>query len=114
MSIDRWMDKDVIQIYNGILLCHEREWNNVIRGDMDRHWVKSNRERQISSDINFMRNLKKKKMIQMNLFTKQSHRCTKLPQGGRGGKLGNCVWHILTTKYKTTNKDLLYSTKNSI
>ena len=42
MSIERWMDKDVIHLYNGILLCHERERNNVIHGDMDRQWVKSN------------------------------------------------------------------------
>ena len=40
MSIERWMDKDVIHLYNGIVLCHEREWNNVIHGDMDRQWVK--------------------------------------------------------------------------
>ena len=29
MSIDRQMDKeDVVHIYNGILLSHEKEWNN--------------------------------------------------------------------------------------
>ena len=39
---------------------------------------KSDRERQISYDITYMRNLKKK-MIQMNLFTKQkqTHRLRK-------------------------------------
>ena len=27
---DRWMDKeDVVHIYNGILLSHKKEWNNV-------------------------------------------------------------------------------------
>ena len=25
MSIDRWMDEDVVHIYNGILLSHERD-----------------------------------------------------------------------------------------
>ena len=25
MSIDRWMDKDVVHIYNGILLSHQKK-----------------------------------------------------------------------------------------
>ena len=41
VSIDRWMDKDVVHIYNGILLSHEKEWNNVVcsnmRGPRDWH-----------------------------------------------------------------------------
>ena len=29
MSINRWMDKkDVVHMYNGILLSHKNEWNN--------------------------------------------------------------------------------------
>ena len=111
MSIERWMDKDVIHLYNGILLCHERERNNVIHGDMDRQWVKSNRERQI---YQFYAESKKKKKWYKWTYLQNSHRCRKLPQGGRGGKLGDGVWHILTTMYKTTNKDLLYSTENSL
>ena len=54
MSIDRWMDKeDVVHIYNGILLSHKKEWNNVIcsnmEGPRDYHtkWSKPERERQI-------------------------------------------------------------------
>ena len=36
MSIDRGMDKeDVVHIYNGILLSHEKEWNNAICSNMD-------------------------------------------------------------------------------
>ena len=75
MSIDKWMDKeDVVHIYNGILLRHKKEWNNAICSDMDEprdtEWNKSDRERQISYDITYMWNLKKK-MVQMNLFTKQ-------------------------------------------
>ena len=30
MSIDRWMDKDVVHIQNGTLLSHKKEWNNVV------------------------------------------------------------------------------------
>ena len=40
-------------------------------GDYHTKWSKSERERQIWYDIAYMRNLKKK-MIQMNLFTKQN------------------------------------------
>ena len=65
--IDRWMGKeDVLHIHNGILLSHEKEWNNAICSDMDRprddhtKWSKSDIERQISYDITSMWNLKKK------------------------------------------------------
>ena len=34
MSI-QGMDKDVVQIYNGILLSHKKEWNCAICRDMD-------------------------------------------------------------------------------
>ena len=55
MSTDRVIDKDdVVYTYNGILLSHEKEWNNVIcsniDGNRDYHtkWSKLDRERQIS------------------------------------------------------------------
>ena len=35
MSIDREMDKDVVHIYNGILLNHKKEQNNAICSNMD-------------------------------------------------------------------------------
>ena len=66
MSIDRWMDKEVlIYIHNGILLSHQKEWNNAICSNMDEprdyhiKSSKSDKERQISYDINYMWNLKK-------------------------------------------------------
>ena len=35
MSIDRGMDKgDTVHSYNGILLSHEKEWNNVTCSNM--------------------------------------------------------------------------------
>ena len=74
MSIYRGMDKeDVVHIYNGILLSHKKEWNAIcsnMDGPRDYHtkWSKSDKERQISY-ITYTRNLKK--MVQMNLFTKQ-------------------------------------------
>ena len=64
MSIDRGMDKkDVVHTYNGILLSHKKEQNNVICSNMDgprnyhTEWSKSDRERQISYDITYTWNL---------------------------------------------------------
>ena len=65
MPINRWMDKeDVVQIYNGILLSLNKEWNNAICSsmmDLDHHtkWSQSDRERQTSYDITYMWNQKK-------------------------------------------------------
>ena len=74
-------------IYSGILLSHLKEWNNVIcsnmdgTGDYQTKWSKSDRERQISYDITYMRNVKK--MIEMYLFTeqKQTHRLSEWAYG---------------------------------
>ena len=58
-------EEDMAHIYNGILLSHEKEWNNAIchnfdgPGDYHTKWNKSDRERQISYDINYIWNLKK-------------------------------------------------------
>ena len=36
VSTDRWMDKkDVVHIYNGILLSNKKEWSNAIWSNMD-------------------------------------------------------------------------------
>ena len=65
MSIDREMDKeDVEHTYNGMLLSHKKEWNNVICSNMDgprdchTEWSKSDRERQMLYDIAYVWNLK--------------------------------------------------------
>ena len=65
MSIDRWIDnEDVVHIYNGVLLSHQKEWNNAICSNMDglrdydTKQSKSERERQIPYDITYMWNLK--------------------------------------------------------
>ena len=63
-------------------------------------------------DIAKMQNPKKKKKVQMNLFTKLSkvtHRCRKQTyayQEGRQGrdKLGNWDWHIHTNTHKIDNQ----------
>ena len=35
MSINRWMDKEEVHVYHGMLLCHLRKWNNTIWSNMD-------------------------------------------------------------------------------
>ena len=61
---DRWMGKDVVYIYNGVLLSYREEWSNAIcsnmRGPRDYHtnWRKWERERQIPYDVTYMWNLK--------------------------------------------------------
>ena len=52
MSIDRGMDKeDVVHTYDGILLCHKKEWNNAICSNMDgptdyhTKWSKSEKDK---------------------------------------------------------------------
>ena len=64
MSLDRWMDKeDMVHIHNRLLHSHEKEWNGAIcsniegPGDYQTKWSKSDRERQISYDIAYMKNL---------------------------------------------------------
>ena len=65
MSIDWWMGKDAVHIYNGILLRYKREWDAICSNmDGPRHyhtkWSKPERERQISYDITYMWNLGEK------------------------------------------------------
>ena len=92
----------MVHIYNGIVLRHKKEWNNAICSNMctprDYHtkWSKSDRERQISYGIAYMWNLKK--MIQMNLFTRQkeTHRHRKQTYGywrGWGGRINLGGWN---------------------
>ena len=64
-----------------------------------------------------MRNLKK--MIQMNLFTKQTHRCREQTYGYQGERQGGTDWEFGIDMYTLLyfkwiiNMNLLYSTGNS-
>ena len=97
MSIDRWMDKeDVVHIYNGILLSHKKEWNNVLCSNMDglgdyhTKWSNSDRERQILYDIVYMQNLKKQWYKELIYKTEADSQTSKTNYGyqGWGGKGG--------------------------
>ena len=76
MSVNIWMDKEVMAyIHNGILLSHKKERNCAICRDEDgprdchTEWSKSEREKQISYSGTYMWNLEK--MEEMNLSVKQ-------------------------------------------
>ena len=62
---DRWMDREVVHIDNGLLLhSHKTEWNNIICSNTerprDRHteWSMSEREKPISCAVPYIWNLK--------------------------------------------------------
>ena len=55
MTIDKWMDKEVVvHMYNRILLSHKKEWMWVIWIEVDEpracsmEWSKTEREKQVS------------------------------------------------------------------
>ena len=71
------MDKeDVIHMYYRVLFSHLKEWNYAIcsnmnePGDYHTKWSKSDRERHLLHDISVY--VGSKKMIQVNLFTKET------------------------------------------
>ena len=138
MSIDRWMDKDVVYIYNGMLLSHKKEWNNAICSNMDgprdyhSKQRKSDRERQTPYDITYMWSLKYEWTSNMN-FKYEWHKWTYLRNRNRltdvenrlvvakgEGVEGGMEWEVGISRCKLlyigwiNNKVLLYSTGNYI
>ena len=74
MSFDRWMDKeDVIYTYNGILLSHKKnEILPLVAIRMELEIIILNEENQTKTNIIWYHlYVESKKMVQMNLFTKQ-------------------------------------------
>ena len=69
---NRRMDKDVVHIYNGIVIIKKNEIMPFATTQMDLETVTVSevRQREIY-DIAYMQNLKKWKKVQMNLSTKQ-------------------------------------------
>ena len=121
------MDKeDVVHIYNGILLSHEKEWNNAICSNMDgprqyrTKWSKLNtyRERQIPYDIAYTWNLKKwykwTYLQNRNRPTDIENKLTVTKGDSRWRDKLRSLGLTDTTVYKINNKDLLYSTGNYI
>ena len=77
MSIDRGMDKEVVHVYNGILLSHKKEWNNSFAATwMDLDIIIISEGAQSGKDKYYMISLinattTTKMTIQMILFSKQ-------------------------------------------
>ena len=89
------MHKACVCIYNGLLLSHKKEWNLIIfdimgaARDYYAKWNKSDRERHISYDFTYMRNLKKKTTDKWPNILTQNYRYTEqsgICQRGGGGK----------------------------
>ena len=101
--------------YNGILLGHKKEWNNVICRDVDgprdchTEWSKSEGEKQISYINAYMWNLEKwyrwTSLQGRNRDTdvENKHMDTKGERGGWWDELGDWDWHIYTNMYKIDN-----------
>ena len=121
MSTDRGMDKDIVHMYNAILLSHKKNkimllaatWTDLEIIILTE--VSQTEERQVSYDIAYMCNLKKKKKkTQMNLFTKQkqTHRLRETNYGyqrGKGGREGytgglglTCTHCCILNRYPTS------------
>ena len=82
--------------------------SNMVRpGDYHTKWSKSDRERQISYDIAYMWNLKKRYKWTKQ---KQTHRLRERFYGYQGGKVGGMNrlgvldWHVHTTIFKIDNQ----------
>ena len=99
MPINRQMDKeDVVHIYNGILLSHEKEQNWVICRDVDgprdchTEWSNSEREKQISYINAYMWNLEKwyrwTSLQGRNRDTDVENKCMDTKRGSGGGGVG--------------------------
>ena len=63
-STDEWIKKMWYITYNGMLLSHKKEWNNIIHSNVDAtrddhtKWSKSEKERWIHYNITYIWNLK--------------------------------------------------------
>ena len=81
----------MVYIHNEILLSHKKEWNNTICSNTDgprnhhTKWSKSDRDKHHISLI-----MESKKIIQLNLFTKQkqTHRVQEQNYGYQRGNVG--------------------------
>ena len=72
MSIDRWIDKeDVIHISSGILLSHKNEIMPFAAIWMDLELIILSAVRKREKQISYHSYVESKKVIEMNLFTKQ-------------------------------------------
>ena len=99
----------MVHIHNGILLGHEKEWNNATCSNTGRP-RNCHTERSVSDgenkyhDIAHMWNLKKKELIYKTERVTDRENKLMVTRGGRGDKLEDWHWHTHTTIYKIDNK----------
>ena len=126
MSIDRWMDKEVVvHIHNRILLSHKKECLWVSSSEVDEprtyytEWSKSEREREILYSNTYMQNLEK---WSWRIYLQGSDGETaienRLMDTGRGEERVRCVeretWKLTLPYVKQVAKrNLLYGSGNS-
>ena len=122
MSIDIWMDKGVVHIYNGIVLNHKKEWNNICNNtdaarDYNIKWSQLEREKHMISHI---WNLKydTNELIYWNRSRIRDMENRMVVTKGEGSGRG-LTWEFEISRCKLTciewiNKVLLCSTRNYI
>ena len=105
MPTYRWVYKDEVHMYNGILLNHKKKWSNSFCRNMDgprndhTQWSKPGREKQMPYDIAYLWNLK----YETNEFTNETDRLTdietglRLPRGGKSRWTG--IWGLADANY---------------
>ena len=120
MSINRRTDEDVVHIYSGISLSHTKEWNNVIRSNMngprDCHteWSESMKDKYHMTSL--ICGLKKKGDRTIQIQNRKKVTNVENKHGYQGARWGRINWKIDTDTYtllsikQITNKDLLCST----
>ena len=125
-STDEWIKKMryiSISLHthtNGILLSHENEWNFAICNNMDglggcyAKWNKSDRERQILYEINYMWNLKKYNKLVNITKNKQTYRYREQTSGYQlwGQNIGVGEWEAHTVGCKMVSR--MYFTTQGI
>ena len=87
---EEWIKKDVVYLYNGILLSHKKKECHLQqhRIDLEIIILREISHRKTNINITYMWNLKGKKKIQMNLYIKEIDPQTQksnqwLPKGKR-------------------------------
>ena len=99
VSTSRWMDKDVVHVYKGIVLSHKKEYNITICSNMDaaRDYPakrsKSEKERQIPYDTTYMWNPKygTSELVYKIETNSQTWRTDSWSQRGRLGREKNAL-----------------------
>ena len=89
VSIDWWMDKDVVYIYDGISLSHQKEWNLAICKDVDgarMYYAKQNKSEKTNtiwfqSYLEFMKQNKWTKENKKRQTKKQILNCREQTDG---------------------------------